>query len=288
MSMARPPYASEFCERMVELARSGRSPEELTLEFEPSVQSIRNWVSQADRDEGRPHGDLTSTEHEELRRPRCENRRLRSSPARDFGRASASPGGWLGPPDGLRFWRCALGRAASARRPPGGSLTDSARGVRPPSAGRRRHTCDVRAAALERLPAPQAKAGGQDRVGCRLARSPAPAACPECPPCRWRGRAALPAWNAARRWTWRNARPRPAPAQAHKPADRPSERPSALPGPPPPHGSKSPASAWQARTLSALDLPLTIDPGDLRPPSSEDISPVDIDAVVNAAKEDRP
>ena len=42
------------------------------------------------------------------------------------------------------------------------------------------------------------------------------------------------------------------------------------------------------RTLSALDLPLTIDPGDLRPPSSEDISPVDIDAVVNAAKEDRP
>ena len=77
MSMARPPYASEFCERMVELARSGRSPEELTLEFEPSVQSIRNWVSQADRDEGRPHGDLTSTEHEELRRPRCENRRLR-------------------------------------------------------------------------------------------------------------------------------------------------------------------------------------------------------------------
>ena len=42
------------------------------------------------------------------------------------------------------------------------------------------------------------------------------------------------------------------------------------------------------RTLSALDLPLTIDPGDHRPPSSDDISPVDIDAIVNVAKKDRP
>ena len=41
------------------------------------------------------------------------------------------------------------------------------------------------------------------------------------------------------------------------------------------------------RTLSALDLPLTIDPGDRPPRSSDDIPPVDIDAIVNAAKEDR-
>jgi hypothetical protein len=42
---------------MVELVRSGRNPEELSREFEPTAQAIRNWVAQADRDEGRraPH-----------------------------------------------------------------------------------------------------------------------------------------------------------------------------------------------------------------------------------------
>ena len=77
MSMTRPPYACAFREQMVELVRSGRSPEELAREFEPSAQSIRNWVSQADRDEGRSHDGLTSAEREELRRLRRENRRLR-------------------------------------------------------------------------------------------------------------------------------------------------------------------------------------------------------------------
>ena len=37
----------------VELVRAGRSPEELTRKFEPSARAIRNWVAQADRDEGR-------------------------------------------------------------------------------------------------------------------------------------------------------------------------------------------------------------------------------------------
>ena len=41
------------------------------------------------------------------------------------------------------------------------------------------------------------------------------------------------------------------------------------------------------RTLSALDLPLTIDSGDRLLRSNDDMTPVDIDAVVNAAKEDR-
>ena len=35
MSMTRPRYPSEFREQMVELVRSGRSPEELAREFEP-------------------------------------------------------------------------------------------------------------------------------------------------------------------------------------------------------------------------------------------------------------
>jgi transposase len=38
---------------MIELVRAGRRPEELAKEFELSAQAIRNWVTQADRDEGR-------------------------------------------------------------------------------------------------------------------------------------------------------------------------------------------------------------------------------------------
>ena len=37
MSLTRPPYPSGFREQMVELVRSGRSPEELAREFEPSA-----------------------------------------------------------------------------------------------------------------------------------------------------------------------------------------------------------------------------------------------------------
>jgi transposase len=62
---------------MVELVRSGRDPEQLAREFEPSAQAIRNWVAQADRDEGRREDGLTTLEREELRRLRRENRQLR-------------------------------------------------------------------------------------------------------------------------------------------------------------------------------------------------------------------
>ena len=41
------------------------------------------------------------------------------------------------------------------------------------------------------------------------------------------------------------------------------------------------------RTLSALDLRLAIQPGDRRSRSSDEMSLVDIDAVINDAKEDR-
>jgi transposase len=53
---------------MVELVRAGREPEELARRFEPSAQAIRNWVAQADRDDGRRQDGLTTDEHEELRR----------------------------------------------------------------------------------------------------------------------------------------------------------------------------------------------------------------------------
>ncbi len=77
MPKTRLPYPSEFRRQMVELARAGRSAEELAREFEPSAQAIRNWVAQADRDEGRRGDGLTSAEREEMRRLRRENRRLR-------------------------------------------------------------------------------------------------------------------------------------------------------------------------------------------------------------------
>jgi transposase len=62
---------------MVELVRSGRSPEELAKKFEPTAQAIRNWVAQAARDEGSRSDGLTTEEREELRRLRRENKVLR-------------------------------------------------------------------------------------------------------------------------------------------------------------------------------------------------------------------
>jgi transposase len=62
---------------MVELVRVGRSPQELAREFEPTAQSIAQWVRQADRDEGRRDDGATTAEREELRRLRRENRQLK-------------------------------------------------------------------------------------------------------------------------------------------------------------------------------------------------------------------
>lgn len=77
MGRTRPPYPPEFREQMIELARSGRSPESLSGEFEPTAQTIRNWLAQADRDEGLRSDGLTTTEREEVRRLRREVKRLR-------------------------------------------------------------------------------------------------------------------------------------------------------------------------------------------------------------------
>lgn len=77
MPKTRLPYPPEFRRRMVELVRLGRTAEELGREFEPSAESIRNWVRQTDLDEGLREDGLTTTEREELRRLRRENRRLR-------------------------------------------------------------------------------------------------------------------------------------------------------------------------------------------------------------------
>jgi transposase len=77
MPKSHAPYAPEFRRQMVELVRAGRTPRELAREFECADQTIRNWVRQADLDEGRREDGLTTDEREELRRLRRENRQLR-------------------------------------------------------------------------------------------------------------------------------------------------------------------------------------------------------------------
>jgi transposase len=62
---------------MIALVRAGRTPEELEKEFEPTAQSIRNWVHQADLDAGQRTDGTTTDEKEELRRLRQEVRVLR-------------------------------------------------------------------------------------------------------------------------------------------------------------------------------------------------------------------
>ena len=86
MPKTRPPYAPEFRRQIIELVRAGRTPQDLAREFEPSVQAIRNWVAEADRQEGRPASrpaapaaevGLTAGEREELARLRRENKQLK-------------------------------------------------------------------------------------------------------------------------------------------------------------------------------------------------------------------
>jgi len=71
MPKSRPPYPPEFRQRIIELVRKGRTPEALAEQFEPSAQTIRNWLAQADRDAGQRTDGLTTDEREELRRTGC-------------------------------------------------------------------------------------------------------------------------------------------------------------------------------------------------------------------------
>jgi len=77
MAKTRAPYPAEFRRQIIDLVRAGRSPTELAKEFEPTAQSIHNWVEQADRDEGRRTDGLTSLERDELSRLRRENKQLK-------------------------------------------------------------------------------------------------------------------------------------------------------------------------------------------------------------------
>jgi transposase len=76
MEKKRKTYSEEFRRQMVRLERSGPTAEDPGREFEPSAQAIRNWVRQAELDEGSRTDGLTTVEREELVRLRRENARL--------------------------------------------------------------------------------------------------------------------------------------------------------------------------------------------------------------------
>ena len=67
MPRTRSPYSPEFRRQMVDLVRAGRSPEDLSREFEPTAQSIGIWVAQADKQEG----ERPRSEGDGRRRPRA-------------------------------------------------------------------------------------------------------------------------------------------------------------------------------------------------------------------------
>ena len=77
MPRTRPAYPPELRQKLVDLARSGRSIGELAREYEPTENTIRSWARQAERDGGVRTDGLTSDEREELNRLRRENRVLR-------------------------------------------------------------------------------------------------------------------------------------------------------------------------------------------------------------------
>ena len=62
---------------LIELVRSGRSPESLAKEFEPTAQAIRNWVAQSVRGEGTRDEGLKTEDRDEINRLRREVRQLK-------------------------------------------------------------------------------------------------------------------------------------------------------------------------------------------------------------------
>lgn len=76
MPRTRPPYPPEFRRQILGRVRPGRTPAELAEEIEPAETAIRNWVRQADREEGRKDDGAPTDEQEELKRLRRENQQL--------------------------------------------------------------------------------------------------------------------------------------------------------------------------------------------------------------------
>jgi transposase len=72
----RPPYPAEYRAEIVRQVRAGRTFEELAREHEPTAQTIRNWLGQTDRDQGRRDHGPTSGDRQKLTQLRRDNTRL--------------------------------------------------------------------------------------------------------------------------------------------------------------------------------------------------------------------
>ena len=72
----REAYPPEFKSKLVALVLAGRSPEELADEFEPTGQTIRNWVRQEQLNAGVRTDGLTTEERQEIARLRKRVKQL--------------------------------------------------------------------------------------------------------------------------------------------------------------------------------------------------------------------
>src|SRR5260370_32301388 len=78
MPKTHPPYPPEFRAEAIRLIRtSGKSMAQIGRELEVTTETLRQWVKQADLDDGLRHDGLTTEETEEVRRLRREVKTLR-------------------------------------------------------------------------------------------------------------------------------------------------------------------------------------------------------------------
>jgi transposase len=79
MGRTRAPYPREFRQQIVELARTGKTPAQLSREFGPTGQTIATWIAQDARDRGTPlpgKEGLSTAERQELVRLRRQLRQV--------------------------------------------------------------------------------------------------------------------------------------------------------------------------------------------------------------------
>ena len=75
MSKSRAAYPAEFRQQIIELARAGKTPAQLSREFGPSAQCISNWLRRDERMRSRTPSSketLAAGERQELERLRRE------------------------------------------------------------------------------------------------------------------------------------------------------------------------------------------------------------------------
>ena len=76
-SRSRRDYPAEYKAHILELVRAGRSPVELAKEFEPTEQTIRNWMREAGIVVEETAAGLAGDSRKELERLRRENEQLK-------------------------------------------------------------------------------------------------------------------------------------------------------------------------------------------------------------------